>query len=137
MISKFQCPTGAFKLIDPKEFDSNKFSSNGSKGCVLEVDLEYPKELRKLYNDCSIAPYKIEIKKEMFSKYQLMIADFYNIFIKNFKILLLIFLLSDKGKYVLHYENLQFYLQLGLKLNKNTLCSRIQLITIDKNKFLI
>ena len=54
VISKFQCPTNAFKLIDPKEFDSNKFSSNGSKGCALEFHLEYPKELRKLYNDYSI-----------------------------------------------------------------------------------
>ena len=54
MISTFRCPKDAFKLIDPKEFDSNKFSSNGSKGCALEVDLENPKELRKLYNNYSI-----------------------------------------------------------------------------------
>ena len=40
-ISKF-FPTGSFKLIDPMNFDSNKYSSNISKGCVLEVDLEYP-----------------------------------------------------------------------------------------------
>ena len=31
------------KWIDLKNFDSNKNSSNGSKGCVLKVDLEYPK----------------------------------------------------------------------------------------------
>ena len=28
-----------YKLIDCKEFDSNKYSSNSSKGCVLGVDL--------------------------------------------------------------------------------------------------
>ena len=27
--------TGGFKWIDPKEFDSNKYSSNNVKGCVL------------------------------------------------------------------------------------------------------
>ena len=36
----------SFKWIDPKEFDLDKYTSNSLKGCVLEVDLEYPKELR-------------------------------------------------------------------------------------------
>ena len=34
-------PTSGFKWIDPKEFDLNKCSSNSSKVCVLEIDLEY------------------------------------------------------------------------------------------------
>ena len=83
-MSKF-FPTSRFKWIDPKEFDLNKCTSNSSKGCFLEVDLEYPKELCKLHNDYLSAPDKIEIKKEMPSKYQLMIADFYNIPIGNVK----------------------------------------------------
>ena len=41
-MSKF-LPTSAFKWIDLKEF--NKYTSNSSKGCILEVDLEYSKEL--------------------------------------------------------------------------------------------
>ena len=36
-------PTGGVKWIDPKEFDFNKCTSNVSKVCVLEVNLEYPK----------------------------------------------------------------------------------------------
>ena len=43
-MSKF-LPTSGFKWMDPKEFDLNKYTSNSSKGCVLEVDLEYPKDL--------------------------------------------------------------------------------------------
>ena len=35
--------TGGFKWIDPKGFDLNKYTSNSSKGCILEVDLEYLK----------------------------------------------------------------------------------------------
>ena len=43
----------------------NKYTSNRSKGCLLEVNLEYPKELRELHNECPGAQDKIEIKKEM------------------------------------------------------------------------
>ena len=68
--SKF-LPTCVFKWIDPKEFDLNKYTSHSSKGCVLEVDLEYPKELRELHNDYPLAQDKIEIKREMLSEYQL------------------------------------------------------------------
>ena len=36
-------PTSGLVWMDPKEFGLNKYTSNSSKGCVLEVDLEYPK----------------------------------------------------------------------------------------------
>ena len=36
-------PTNGFKWIDPKGVDSNKYSSNISKGCVLEVNFECSK----------------------------------------------------------------------------------------------
>ena len=39
-MSKFFLTSG-FKWVDPKEFYLNKFISNSSKGCVLEVHLEY------------------------------------------------------------------------------------------------
>ena len=39
-------PTSGFEWIDPKKFDLNKYASNSSKGCVLEVDLEYPKSYK-------------------------------------------------------------------------------------------
>ena len=41
-------PTSGFKWIDPKEFDLNKYTSNTLKRYVLEVYLEYPKELHEL-----------------------------------------------------------------------------------------
>ena len=43
-MSKF-LPTGGFKWIDPKEFDLNKYTTNHSKGHVLEFGHEYPKKL--------------------------------------------------------------------------------------------
>ena len=63
-------PTSRFKWIRPKEFDLHKYTSNSSKDCVLEADLEYPKELRELNNDYSSALDKIEIKEELLSQYQ-------------------------------------------------------------------
>ena len=35
-------PAGRLKWIDPKEFESNKYTCSSSTGCALEVDLEYP-----------------------------------------------------------------------------------------------
>ena len=66
--------TSGFKQIDPKEFDFK----------LIEVDLEYPKELHELHNDYSLAPDKIEIKRKMLSSYQLKIADFCNIYILEY-----------------------------------------------------
>ena len=114
-MSKF-LPTSGFKWIDPKEFELNKYTTNGPKGCVLEVDLEYPKELREVHNDYPLAPDKIEIKREMLPDYQLKIADLYNIPIGDVKKLVPNFF--DKEKYVIHYENLRVHLRLGLKLKK-------------------
>ena len=39
-ISKFLL-TDEFKLTDPKKFDSNKYRSNSSIECVLEINLKY------------------------------------------------------------------------------------------------
>ena len=40
-------PTIVIKWIDPLEYKLNMYTTNGSKGCVLEIDLEYPKELHE------------------------------------------------------------------------------------------
>ena len=37
--------------IDPKEFDFNRYTSNSSKSCTLEVDVEYQKKLHELHNN--------------------------------------------------------------------------------------
>ena len=60
-MSKF-FPTSRFKWIDPWEFNLYKCTINSSKGCVLGVDLEYPKELPEFHNDYPLALDKIKIK---------------------------------------------------------------------------
>ena len=61
----------------PKELDRgssklalDKFDRHSSKGCILKVYLEYPKELHEKHNNYSFAPDKLEIKKEMLSECQ-------------------------------------------------------------------
>ena len=46
-MSKF-LPAGGFRRIN-LEFDLNNYTNNSSKGCVLEVDLDYPKKFHHLH----------------------------------------------------------------------------------------
>ena len=83
---------------------------------MLEVDLEYPQELHDLHNDYPLAPEKTKVSSGMLSEYCIKIADKYNISIGLVN--KLIPTLRDKKEYVLHYRNLQLYLDLGLKIKK-------------------
>ena len=74
-------------------------------------------KLWELHNDYSLAPDKIEIKREMLSHHQLKIADHYNVPIGNVKKLVPNF--SDKYKYVIHYDNLHIYLKTHSKVWDN------------------
>ena len=97
-MSKF-LPTGGFKWIDPKEFNLNKYNNNSVKGCVSEVDPTYPKKLLELNNDYPLAPDKIEINREILSKYQLLLI-FITFLLAVVKKLVLNFF--DDEEYVLH-----------------------------------
>ena len=84
-------PTHGFKWMKPKEVENWRNYS-----CILEVGLEYPKELHDLHNDYPLAPERIEI-----DKIEKLIPN-----------------LGDKEKCIVHYKNLKQYLSLGLKLTK-------------------
>ena len=124
-MSKF-LRTSGFKRIDPKEFDLNKYTSNSSKWCVLEVDLEYPKGLRELHNNYPLAPDKIEIEIEM-SDYQLKVADIYSIPIGNVKKIVSNFLCLNYCLTWLIKENI---LKFKIEAKKNTSCNKIQSISM-------
>ena len=84
-------PTHGFKWMK-----DNEFSVWEKTPCILEVDLEYPKELHDLHNDYPLAPEQIEVNKT-----KKLIPNLYN-----------------KKKYVIHYENLKQCLNLGLKITR-------------------
>ena len=84
-------PTKGFKWMTEHKLQDWKNHS-----CTLEVDLEYPKKLHKLHNEYPLAPERIEV-----NKVEKLIPN-----------------LNDKKKYVLHYENLNIYESLGLKITE-------------------
>ena len=112
-------PTGNFKWMTDKEIskiDLGKYKADGKKGLILEVDLEYPQELHDIHNDYPVTPEKVKVSNNMLSAYRKEIAEKYNISIGL--VSKLIPTLRDKKEYVLHYRNLQLYLDLSLKIKK-------------------
>ena len=84
-------PVGDFKWMDEKELKHWK-----NIPCILEVDLEYPKDLHDLHNDYPLAPERLKI-----GNVEKLIPN-----------------LWDKEKYIVHHENLKLYEELGLKIKK-------------------
>ena len=112
-------PTGGFKWLSPKQIEKinlGKYTDDSKKGLILEVDLEYPQELHDLHNDYPLGPEKVKVTEDMLSDYCKKIQKKFNI--SSGLVHKLIPTLCDKEKYVLHYRNLQLYLNLGLKLKK-------------------
>ena len=101
--------TGGFKWLSESEIDNidlGKWTKESEKGLILEVDLEYPKELHESHNDYPLAAEKVTVSQSMLSNYVGSIRQKYNISLRQVK------------KYVLHYRNLQLYINLGLELKK-------------------
>ena len=112
-------PTGGFRWMTEKQInniDLAKYKEDSARGIILEVDLEYPEKLHDLHNDYPLAAEKIKVTDNMLSKYCKNISDKYNI--STGLVHKLIPTLSNKEKYVLHYRNLQLYIDLGLKVTK-------------------
>ena len=59
-----------WKSVMPTEEEILSMKENAKKGCILEVDLEYPPELHEEYNSYPLAPEKKAVKKEWMSDYQ-------------------------------------------------------------------
>jgi hypothetical protein len=84
-------PTGNFKWMTEDELRTWR-----STPCLLEVDLEYPKELHDLHNDYPLAPESLII-----NKCKKLVPN-----------------LQNKTKYVVHHVNLKLYERLGMKITK-------------------
>ena len=92
------------------------YDPESKKGYMIECDLTYPPDIHDLTRDLPLAPEHRKVSDEMLSpmgeklKKELDIADD-----KSKKLLSTQY---DKEQYVCHVENLQFYLQMGMKLVK-------------------
>ena len=112
-------PTGGFKWMTEKQINKinlAQYNEDSNKGLILEVDMEYPKELHDIHNDYPLGSEKVKVTDNMLSGYCKKIQKKFNI--STGLVHKLIPTLCDKEKYVLHYRNLQLYLDLGLKIKK-------------------
>ena len=99
-------PYGSFKWLSDEEL--NKIDLGKYK--------EYPKDLHELHNDYPLAPEKVKVSKNMLSEYCNKILEKYKI---PFGLVnKLIPTLNNTKEYVVHYRNLQLYMDLGLKVTK-------------------
>ena len=71
-------------------------SDTSSKGCIFEVDLEYPENLHDFHNDYPLAPESLEL-----SEVKKLVPN-----------------LNNKTNYVVHYKSLKHYINMVLKLTK-------------------
>ena len=92
------------------------YAKDNKKLMIVEVDLKYPISLHKLHNDYPLAAEKMRVNKDMLSPHCEIIRDKCGISIGQ--VSKVIPTLSNKEKYVLHYRNMQLYLDRGLKLKK-------------------
>ena len=84
-------PTHGFEWMSEEEL-----KDWGSQKCILEVVLGYPRRLHDYHNDYPLAPESVKI-----GNVEKLIPN-----------------LNNKEKYVLHYENLKQYEEMGLKIRK-------------------
>ena len=88
--------TSDFRFLTEEEIASfclSKTNPTDGTGYVLEVDLDYPREMHDLLSDYPIAA---SLAGERFMAQDKLSPSLY-----------------DKSKYVAHYDNLKFYLEAG------------------------
>ena len=108
-----------YNKIDEKKI--MKYSDDDDVGYILEVDLEYPKELHDLHKDYPLAPEIMTVNENMLSSVQKEIHKYYyDKEASDEKTNKLILNVMDKKKYVLHISALKFYLKHGLKFKKGS-----------------
>jgi len=115
-------PTDMMRWLDENEirqFDRHKIPADGNKGYMLEVDLEYPKELHDDHNSYPLAPFHEQVEYGKLSPYgRGLFKDLFGEQRKRPKTTKLIPTLENKTKYIVHYRNLQLYTKLGMKITK-------------------
>ena len=112
-------PVDGFRWLEESEIDSLHISDiedDNESGYILEVDLEYPKELHDLHNEYPLAPEKMKVTENMLSPYAKNLLK--ELKLKGTSTEKLIPNLNSKEKYVVHYRNLKLYLSLGMKLTR-------------------
>ena len=121
-------PFGAMEWVPREEFEKiewEKIEEDGDIGYIVECDLEYPPELHDAHNDYPLAPQRLTIKLGMLSEQQQKLRIQLGLG-GNGESTKLCPNLMDKKNYVVHYRNLKFYLQHGMKLRHVHTCLKFE-----------
>ena len=112
-------PIGGFKYVPKAEWiniDWLTLDADAPIGYFLNVDLEYPQELHDAHSDYPLAPERILIQYEMLNETQLKILRHYQVPKSGIRVQKLVPHLMVRKNYMIHYRNLRFYLEEGMKL---------------------
>ena len=108
-----------YNKIDEKKI--MKYSDDDDVGYILEVDLEYPKELHDLHKDYPLAPEIMTVNENMLSSVQKEIHKYYyDKEASDEKTNKLILNVMDKKKYVLHISALKFLSKTRTKIKEGS-----------------
>ena len=120
-------PLNGYKWTNVEEFDSDfikNYDDNSDKGYLLEVDVEYPKELYSSHRDLPfLCEKRSKLHKEFEYKVSKEVEKAHKKVYKTFNITpepenKLIATIQDKNKYVICISTLKQALNHGLKLQK-------------------
>ena len=120
-------PLNGYKWGNVEEFDSDfikNYDDNSDKGYLLEVDVEYPKELHSAHRDLPfLSEKRSKLHKEFEYKVSKEVAKAHRKVYKTFNIThepenKLIATIQDKNKYVVCISTLKQALNHGLRLKK-------------------
>ena len=95
------------------EIDILNVPEDSRLGYILEVDLEYPKELHDKHNLNLLTPEQIQVNDDMVSPFQRKYFPSIRGCVRK-----LVPHLYSKEKYIIHYRHLQSHARLGMKIKK-------------------
>ena len=127
-------PIRNFRFLPKDEienFNLKNLSDYDDKGYILEVDLEYPDHLHDLHNDYPLAPEHYSVPGDMLSPAAKELLAKFNRKVPKMGQKKLIPTLLRKNKYIVHYRNLQYYLEKGMKL-----CGIHRILEFDQEAWL-
>ena len=113
-------PSGDFVWMmeeDYVDLDWQQQTEDQDTGYFVECDLDYPEEVHDEHNDYPLAPERLNVEVEMLSVTQVELYKHYT-FNRGGHDTKLIPNLMPKTKYLVHYLNLKFYLDHGMRLTR-------------------
>ena len=122
-----------FSMSQPLPYNNFKWSNDLAldkiQTGIYEVDISIPENLHDKFKDYPLAPEIKSIPENNFSEYQKYLNKKLNVKY-NEKDKKSIFDLLPKKNYKIYYKNLEYYMQLGIKVHKVH-----KILTFDKNRF--